>query len=178
MLYLLACFSSPFPQTSVPGYFFHPLAFFPPPWFLQFLHLLLGLQSSLTACARLPALYSIWPSCPVSHEPKCKFQNWVVLVFWLLWSARKQAWKLGQSNSKLCLAALQGQYGSAFLIDHTDVSVVRWELLSLSSMGILLPKAMQIAAWELSLHYADRCRKFPPVITWCFFSLWGDPYGG
>lgn len=164
-LHLFAWFSSPFPKIRVPGYFSHPLPFFPPPWFLQFLHLLLGLQSSLTACARPLVLYlTFLPSEPWGkvQVPELGVSGVLVAV-----ECKETGWKLGQSNSrvsKVSLAALQGQYGSASFIDHIGVSVVRWKLLSLSSMGILLPKGMQIAPWELSLHYADRCRKFPPVL--------------
>ena len=135
---------------------------------------------------------------PVASHCLCKAQPGPVLPFWPAWPLRQSA-----SPRTGCFSALAVECREAGLrtgteqqqvtpgsysgvtacmevlsLDHTGVSVVRWEPLSLSSTDVLLPNGMQVTVWELmSLHY--RCRKLHSAITWCCFSsLWGAPYGG
>lgn len=172
---ILCFFSSPSSQTRVPGHFLHPLAFFPAPWSHQFLHLVLGLQSPLTACARhAPTLCSIFDLCGLcswrqSASPRNGCFSTVAVEYReaSLWTETEQ-----QLYVPNCL------YRSAYPIDRIGLSIVRWEPLCLSSTDVLLLNGMQITVWEpVPLHY--RCRKLLPAITSSFFSsLWGAPYGG
>lgn len=109
----LLCFLHPSPRLGFLDSFFHPLAFFPPLWFVQFLHLLLGLESPLTACARLPALCSIWPSWP---QPWGKVQVPELGVFSVLVAVecKEMGLKTGSGQQQVFAGSSSGPWWKCF----------------------------------------------------------------
>lgn len=152
MLHFFAWFSSPSSQTRVPRHFLHPPAFFPAPRSLQFLYLLLGLQSPLTACARhTPALCSlVWPACLRSLRQSANPRTGCFSTVAVgcreadLWTGTEQ-----QQVTPGSCSGVTACMRSAYPIDHISVSIVRWELLSLSITDVLLPNGMQITVGNL-----------------------------
>lgn len=53
---------------------------------------------------------------------------------------------------------------SAYPIDHISVSIVRWELLSLSSTDVLLPNGMQVIVGNLC-HYTIDAEFILPLLA-------------
>lgn len=162
ILHFFAWFSSPSAQTRVPGHFLHPPAFFPAPRSLRFLHLLLGLQSPLTACARhTPAPCSLFDlpglrGLRQTANPRTGCFSTVTV------GCREAGFWTGTEQQQVTPGSCSGVTAcmhSAYPIDHISVSIARWELLSLSSTDVLLPNGMQITAGNLC-HYTIDAESF------------------